>query len=365
MAIENVIATTDNCRYCLMCRHVCPIGHVTRLETLTPHGWGLTIASVRRGLLEWNAETVDVLYSCADCGTCRAHCVFDQPLPEAIAAARAEVADQGLAPRAAYDVNDKLVQFGTPYAETALEVISGTGPDALFVGDEAAYLWPPALEAALKLLKAAGVEPVQVGVGRNSGYTASSLGFVDTAKTLVTATLDEIKASGATRVFVLAPGDYFTFSQLADERLGIDWPEGVELVEVIPFLAEKLAAGEISFKQGAAGAPYAYVDPTHTVRVTERVDAPRALLNAVMPAPGIELFWRRDRTHPVGSGALKFTQPHLANHLTWARMGDAAERGARLLICEDPASLHALSEHTERFGMQVQGLYELLADHLV
>ena len=30
MAIENVIATTDNCRYCLMCRHVCPLGHVTR-----------------------------------------------------------------------------------------------------------------------------------------------------------------------------------------------------------------------------------------------------------------------------------------------------------------------------------------------
>ena len=31
MTIENVRsrATTDNCRYCLMCRHVCPVGHVT------------------------------------------------------------------------------------------------------------------------------------------------------------------------------------------------------------------------------------------------------------------------------------------------------------------------------------------------
>ncbi len=55
------LPTTENCRYCLMCRHVCPVGHVTRLETLTPHGWGLTIESVKRNLLEWNDETIDLL----------------------------------------------------------------------------------------------------------------------------------------------------------------------------------------------------------------------------------------------------------------------------------------------------------------
>ena len=87
MQLTNPSAATDNCRYCLMCRHVCPVGHVTNLEPLTPHGWGLTIASVQRGLMTWNTETVGVLYHCADCGTCRANCVTDQPLPEAIAAA--------------------------------------------------------------------------------------------------------------------------------------------------------------------------------------------------------------------------------------------------------------------------------------
>src|SRR3989304_3267814 len=88
MPIENVILTTDNCRYCLMCRHVASIEHVTHRETLSPHGIALVIASVRRGLLQWNADTVDVIYSAADNGNSRAHCVFDQPLPEAIAAVR-------------------------------------------------------------------------------------------------------------------------------------------------------------------------------------------------------------------------------------------------------------------------------------
>jgi len=42
---------TENCRFCWMCRHVCPVGRVTSRETLTPHAWALTIESVKRGQL--------------------------------------------------------------------------------------------------------------------------------------------------------------------------------------------------------------------------------------------------------------------------------------------------------------------------
>src|ERR671919_1068144 len=107
--------TTDHCRYCLMCRHVCPVGHVTQLETLTPHGWALTITSVQRGLLTWNADTVDALYACADCGMCRTHCVTDQALPDAIVAARTEVVASGRAPQAVYDIKTILEQQGSTY----------------------------------------------------------------------------------------------------------------------------------------------------------------------------------------------------------------------------------------------------------
>src|SRR3954470_13091182 len=84
---QPVIATTEGCRYCLMCRHVCPVTRVTYNEATSPHGWALAIASVRRGLRDWNAETVDRLYQCADCGLCQSCCVTDQPRPDAIVAA--------------------------------------------------------------------------------------------------------------------------------------------------------------------------------------------------------------------------------------------------------------------------------------
>lgn len=364
MPIENVVLTTDNCRYCLMCRHVCPVGHVTCRETLTPHGWGLIIASARRGLLEWNEETVAVLYSCADCGTCRAHCVTDQPLPEAIAAARTEVAGDGLASPKVTKVHQALQQWGNPFKEQEPRPAKGEGEIALFVGDDAQYLWPTALEAALKLLKRVGVEPVLIGVGRNNGYLATSLGFPETAKSLAQTNLDDLKGSGASHLLVLTPGDFFVFSQLYDERLGIEWPQEVVLQEVLTFLAEKLEAGTLKFKQSKEDTPYAYIDPTHSVRVTTRYDAPRQLLAAVLPTPGQELFWRRERTHPCGNGALQFTNPHIATHLDYSRLDDALKAGARVIVSEDPGCLRRLSQHAERFGLRVQGLYELLAEHL-
>lgn len=363
--IENVIDTTENCRYCLMCRHVCPVGHVTRKETFTPHGWGLTIASIRRGLLEFNDSTVAAIYSCADCGTCRANCVTDQPLPAAIAAMRAEIAGAGLAPAAVMAVEEKLRAWSNPYSAAVPAPTGEQGEVALFVGDDAHFLESGVLPAVLKLLAAVNVKPVLVGIGRNNGYLASSLGFPGLAAEFARAILSELEASGAQTLLLLTPGDYFAFHQLYEERLGLAWPDAITLQEVIPFLAEQLKIGNLAFNRVADGLPYAYLDPTHSVRVPMRFDAPRELLSAVMVAPPLELFWRRERAHPVGNVALQYTNPHIANHLTYARLGDALEVGARLVVTEDPACLAQLRRHAGRFQLRVQGLYELLAEQLV
>jgi Fe-S oxidoreductase len=364
MQIQTVTATIENCRYCLMCRHVCPVGHVTCRETLTPHGWGLTIASVQRGLLTWNPDTVDVLYSCADCGTCRAHCVTDQPLPDAIAANRAEVAAQNLAPTAVYDVNRALQEWSNPYEKHEPETVKGQAEIALFVGDDAKYLWPATLESGLKLLEAIGVKLVLIGVGRSNGYLASSLGFLETARKLVQTTLDELKASGARRMLVLTPGDYYAFSRLLTDRLEVDWPQSVGLQEVISLLDEKAAAGVLKLKPSDDKRPYAYIDPTHSLRIPARYEAPRRLLTGVMATTGRELFWRKERTHPCGNGALQFTSQHISDHLNYARLADAQQAGAQVVVTEDPGCLSHLNRHADRFGLQVQGFYELLVDHL-
>lgn len=364
MALEDVILTVENCRYCLMCRHVAPVEQVTHRETHSPHGWALLIASQRRGLIDWTEDTVDAIYSAPDHGNSRVHCVTDQPLPEAIAAARAEIAAQDLGPRIIYELDEALRTYGTPYATEEPRRVSGRSGDALYVGDEALYLWPRALEAAAALLDALGITPATVGAGRSNGYLASSLGFPGTASRLARATLVDIREAGAVRLLVLSPGDAYTFGQLWCERLGIEWPADVRLVELVTLLHDRLVAGELGLRASQDDRPYAYVDPTHAIRVEDRHDRPRRLVEAVMPGRRVELLWRRERAHPVGSTALQFTQPEIAEKLTRARLEDAVGAGAQVLITEDPATLYHLSPFANEYGVEVVGLYELLAAHL-
>lgn len=346
-----------------MCRHMCPVGHVTHLETLTPHGWGQVVASEKRGLISWNDATVDVMYSCADCGVCQSHCVTDQPLPDAIAAVRAKLVQDGLAPSVVASLKDRLVQWGNPYKEEAPEPPSGKADYALFVGDATAHLWEGTLPAVLTLLKAVGINPALIGHGVNSGYLASSLGLPDLANDLARQLLSELKESTASKLLVLSPGDYYTFGTLYPERLGISVPEEVELIDVVELLDGKHTSGDLGFNRIEMGLPYAYVDPTHAVRTPGRLEAPRRLLNAVLPTPVIELFWRKERAHPAGDGVLQFMQPALSQKLSEARNEDATQAGAQGMITEDSATLYQLNQLSPS-GLPVKGLYELLADRI-
>ena len=284
-----------------MCRHMCPVGHVTNLETLTPHGWGQIVASEKRGLIAWNESTVDIMYSCADCGLCQSHCVTDQPLPDAIAAVRTQLVQRDLVSSTVNDLKAQFEKWENLYEKKAPAQSEGASPDVLFVGDAAVHLSPESLSGALKLLEAVGVKPLLVGSGRNSGFLASSLGFTDLARTLAEKNLKEIADRGAKRVFVLDVGTYYTFTEVYQNRLGITWPAAVEVVDVVTFLDEKLTAGNLKLQRHEMGLPQAYVDPTHAVRVPARFDAPRRLLEAVLPTPPTELFWRKERASGVPS----------------------------------------------------------------
>jgi Fe-S oxidoreductase len=169
---KNPVETTEECRYCWMCRQACPVGHVTARETLTPHGWALTIASVRRGTIAWTDEAVDVLYACADCGLCRAHCITDRPLPDAIVATRAEIVRSGKAPAIVKELNERLRRSGTLYsgratAAAASDVAAAPSPESR-----------PGLEEEADFAARGGVGGAAGGVGdgRSGGASGAAGG---------------------------------------------------------------------------------------------------------------------------------------------------------------------------------------------
>jgi Fe-S oxidoreductase len=347
-----------------MCRHADPLGHVTHLETLTPRGIALTAVSEQRGVIAWEPESVGVVFSEVDAGVARAHCVTDQPFSEAVSMVRAELVDAGLAPAAVTELDDALRQHHSPFGREPLPAAEARGETALFVGDEAHYLWPEAVDAARTLLGALGIDAVEVGRGRSSGFVAASLGLTDTAGEQARALLDELASVGAGRLVVLGPGDRYTLTELFPERLRIDWPEGIEVVELTALLAERQRSDPLPFARDPDTSPYAYIDPTHALRAPERHDAPRALLDSALSGDAVELFWRRERAHPVGSTGLQFTHPQLAEALTRARLEDARTRGATRIVSDDPGTLAQLRTYADDYGLRVQGLYDLLAAQL-
>jgi Fe-S oxidoreductase len=348
-----------------MCRQVCPVGHVTSRETLTPHAWALTIESVKRGQLAWNRETAGVMYACADCGLCRSNCVTDQPLPDAIADARADIVRRGMAPDVVADIDRRLRAHGNPYSSEPLMRSDRKGRVALFVGDIGRYRGALAVETAIKLLRAIGTEVVPISSGRSSGLLANTLGLTETAQTLGRAVLADVEASGAREVFVLTPADRWTFEYVYPHRLGLTWPAAVAVHEVTEFLAGALADGRLRFERRGDNESYGYHDPCHAPRVASDRVAPRALLAAALGSSGARnLFWRGSRAHPCGAiGGLEFTSPDIARRLADARLDDAENAGARVLVTEDPACLAHLGARG-RDGMEVTGLYELLASRL-
>ena len=358
-ATERNTPTSENCRFCWMCRHVCPVGHVTSRETLTPHAWALTIESVRRGQLAWNDETASVMYACADCGLCRAHCVTDQPLPDAIVAARAEIVRQGHAPAAIVELQRRLeASIGVNAADF------GKGNRALFVGGKAGPTGAGEVVAALHLLEAAGMPAVLAGDGRLTGLTASSLGLVDVATRLARDLVAAVEAAGVREVFVLRPADKWAFDYVYPRRLGVEWPSGVAVTELTIALAAACDKGGLQLSRRDAPPP-AYHDPCHGPRIARDAAAPRRLLATIygdQPAP--ELFWRADRAHPCGAvGGLDVTHPDIALRLTTARIEGAVSAGAATLVTDDPVCLAELRRHAGD-RLDVVGLYSLLRSQL-
>jgi Fe-S oxidoreductase len=363
----------DLCRYCWMCRHVCPVGHVTHRETLTPHGWALIMASVERGLLSWNADTVGALYACADCGLCRTHCVTDQPLPDAIVAARAALVAKGLAPQAVYDLEGALEHALEKDAlegdaERVREDAGGhaDGPIGLYVNDVIAVRGPQSVEAARRLLSAAGIETVPVAPGRSSGLLASALGLAETAARLGRGVLQAIDTAGCRELMVLSPGDRFTFEHVYPNRLGLPWPASVAVKEVTIALADAMDAGRLRFHTSSETTAWSYHDPCHGPRIGRDAARPRALLTAFLgPSSARDLFWRAERAHPCGAiGGLELTHPDIAAELARARIADARSAGATCIVSDDAECVAHLKQAASS-GTTVVNLYELLESRMV
>lgn len=347
-----------------MCGQACPVRRVTKNEATSPHGWALLIDSVQRGVLPWNIETVDVLYHCADCGNCQGNCATDRPLPYAIQAARDEVVRAGRAPTSVLALDETLRALGSPYATHAVPASStnahqGAGSNVLFIGDAAYFLAPQLVNAAEKLLGAAGIAFTTVEGGKASGYLPYTLGLWETARAFASDTTRALEASGATRVITLSTQDAHALQHVYAE-LGVRLPDAVNVTTLADVLAN---AGDTLKINSRAPQAYTYHDASQAIRLKHHWLNTRVLATQAMGSEPREMLFRENLATPVGtSGGLQFTQPALAEKLARIRLAEAQATGAEFILTDDPLDTVTLQKYAA--GITVLNLYEVLAEQV-
>ena len=181
---EKAKKIADSCRFCWMCRHICPIGNATGQERNTARARALGVSLVVRGATELK-EIADNVYECTLCGACTNTCMTGWDPKVFIQEVKTEIVLNGATPDYIARLLENYAQTGNVFgAETCkcLDGLYNTDSEiALFVGQDALYQSPESVKNAVALLNKAGVS-VAFDKNQDSG---SALWFL-TGKTAET-----------------------------------------------------------------------------------------------------------------------------------------------------------------------------------
>ena len=136
----------DSCRFCWMCRHICPIGNATGLERNNARARALGLSLVNRGVFDIS-DVADTLYECALCGACTKECVTGWDPVMFTKAARLDAALAGKLPAKIAQLTANAVETGNAYGQKAPDAAlaaafaaHAAGTDTLFfLGADARY----------------------------------------------------------------------------------------------------------------------------------------------------------------------------------------------------------------------------------
>lgn len=350
----------DACRFCWMCRHICPVAGATGSEGWTPRARGLMVSMIERGT-KYDPDIAETMYHCTMCEACSNDCVTGFRPTDFIREARTLALVNGIAPKAIEkeidNITDKGNIFGLEESDSYLSAAAGlphTGETLLFVGQAGRTVAAGTALAAMSLLKKAGVSFAVLEKEPPSGaYLGDVMGYVGEVQNAAVAAAKAIKASGAKRLIALEPHDALMFRDMYGKW---DLLDGVEVVTITAELASLVAAGALTL--GKTGLKGSVQEP---VKLTRGLEEEKPLKD-IVEAAGIEhvqFFLHGKMSRCVGTLVMDGYDPKTAELMARVRFDDAARLGSDTVIACSPDDSYLLSKHRPD-GFAVIDLFELL-----
>ena len=347
----------NNCRFCWMCRHICPIGNATGLERNTARARSFAISMVERGATEL-CEVVDNVYECMLCGACTNNCVTGFDPKVFVQETKTEIVLAGLTPDYILSLIEKQMQtgnvYGTPVAGEVEALYSDAGEVLFLAGTNAVAKAPECVCRALALLSGAGVK---VAFTKEQD-TGRSLWFL-TGKTQETQNAAKAFAAHAGKyktLVVYDPVDLaFIRHEYAEWGISLD----VEIVSFNEYLLSLIKSGKITVKQ--SDTVYTLQDNSAYARDLDDIESGRALIRAVGVSKDMLLCGKE--ANLAGHLIMAEYMPAVIRKVALDRWQNAINMDCKKLVTESPDEYVSLKE-TCPAGYRVITVEEMLLENM-
>lgn len=351
MLSGKALHTIKACRFCWMCRHLCPVGLVTGKESNTPRAKALLLDMEQKGTTEMKVYAED-MFQCALCASCAANCETGYEPPVYIREARRNIVANGLAPDHVMNVIEQLMAKGDEPQKPASE----TADVLVYIGAHATETAKEMAEAFGSVLTKAGVAYMTLAAEPADGNELYDLiGETAEVKGVAKKCADAINATGAKKVVVLNPSAARMFLQ---EYPAWGLELSAEVMTATAFAAELLEKGKLKIKQ-AAGV-VTYHDPCRLARDLEETEPARQLIRA-MGYELKEMIQSGKTTKCCGGLVLEAHSPKLAQLTASGRISDADRIDVSVMLTACPGCRSVLQKGDGK--AEVKDLFVLLDEN--
>lgn len=243
MISQKALHHAEKCRFCFMCRHLCPVQLQTGKEINTPRAKGLVLSMVNKGAEKFDKDMAQAMYECVLCDACVNDCATGYQPPVYIREARTEAVVADCAPKAVMDLIENVETSGNIYGMQK-PGFAQEGADVLvYIGEVAACKVPQMATGLLKVLQKAGIQARVLADEPASGMMLADLmGYVDEVVQQAKTCAQAINATGVKTVVVLDSYDAQIMKQHYEQ-----WGCGIqaEIVTATAYVAKLIESGRL------------------------------------------------------------------------------------------------------------------------
>ncbi len=345
----------DSCRFCWMCRHICPIGNATGQERNTARARALSLSLVAREA-EPLREVADNVYECALCGACTKECVTGWDPVQFTREVRLELALNGETPDYISRMIENIADTGNVYGMTGYseELRAAAARHAektdtlLFLGKDAVYKSPKSAINAIKLLEMTGLSFTMFEDEPDTGFAMYFLvGAADETRQIMERCAKKLNFD---TVIIYDPADAKTL--VRDYR---EWDISVQakLMTFTAYLAEAVRSGRLSPKKSRVICTVQ--DNYNLSRELEEHAPVREILSACAEVKEM-LLYNKD-TMLAGNLIMNEYMPEVMGTVAHSRVINARNAGAEAIVTQSPAEYELLSADG---GIRVMSIEEVV-----